>query len=285
MANKFSVSPMSQKISLKAGDVYEGSITIANPADATEDFYFKVSVSPYSVTGTDYVKDFGTVSDRTRIVDWIILDTKNGKISPNETKKINFKIKVPEFAPAGGQYAMIGVSSDNPIVGDDSTVQNVFEMASLILADIDGDTKHDGKILDVKIPGFVASGKPKISTTIINNGNVHETASIAVRAKNIINGEVIYPKDEENNAFEAIIMPGSTRVLSTELLDLPALGIFEVSETVNYMDNELAASTIMVVCPIWFIILVIATIASFISMIFYAKYLKKRKKIQQNSMN
>ena len=285
MANKFSVSPMSQKISLKAGETYEGSITIANPADATEDFYFKVSVSPYSVSGTEYQKDFKTMSDWTRIVEWVSLETKNGKLAPNETKKINFKIKVPESAPAGGQYAMIGVSSDNPVAGDGSSVQNIFEMASLILADVEGETKHDGKILENKIPGFVASDKPKVSTMLINNGNVHETASVTVEAKNLLNGEVLYPKGEENNTLETIIMPESTRLLSRELSDLPALGIFEVSETVQYMGDELTTSSVMVICPIWFILLVIATIASIIGMVFYGKSLKKKQKLNKNLVN
>lgn len=277
MANKFSLSPMSQKITLKAGETYEGSVTVANPADATEDFYFKVTVSPYSVSGTEYTKDFHTMSDWTKIVDWIEVDTKSGMLAPNETKKINFKIKVPESAPAGGQYAMIGISSDNPATSEGAVVQNVFEMASLIFANVDGETKHEGKILDINIPGFVASGKPKISTKLINEGNVHETALVNVKAKNVFNGEAVYPGSEDEEGFEVIVMPNSTRVVVRELSTLPAIGIFEVSETVKYLDDEMDATMVMVVCPIWFIVLVFATIASVIGMIIYGRHLKHRK--------
>ena len=67
MLNKFIVSPMSQDIFLKPGETYEGSITVANPADATENFYFKVSIYPYSVSGENYAQDFLTQSNWSRI--------------------------------------------------------------------------------------------------------------------------------------------------------------------------------------------------------------------------
>ncbi|MBR3169146.1 hypothetical protein IKF23_01755 [Candidatus Saccharibacteria bacterium] len=277
MANQFSVSPMSQRIELKSGETYNGSILVANSIESTEDFYFKISVSPYNVEGVEYTPDFLTMTDRSRIVDWIELDTKTGRLEPNEVKEIHFSIKVPEDAPSGGQYAMIGVSSDNTATNSNTAVKDVFEMASLIFATVDGETRHDGRILDMQVPGFVASGNPVISTTLTNNGNVHETATIAITVKNHITGETVYPKDAENMAFETIVMPETTRLFTRELNGLPALGIFEVVQNVDYLDVDLSSSTIMVICPIWFIVLVVATIASVISMVCYGRHLKHKK--------
>lgn len=283
MTNQFTVSPMSQKISLKAGEIYEGSILVGNPKAATEDFYFKITVSPYSVKGVEYAPDFTTISDRSKIVNWISLDTTSGKLEPDEVKEINFTIKVPDTAPAGGQYAMIGVSSDTELSGKSSAIQDVVEMASLIYADVEGETRHDGRVLETQIPGFVASGKPVVSTMLTNEGNVHEVAKINITVKNNLTGEVVYPKDDQNIDIEAIVMPETTRLFTRELGNLPALGIFEVVENIDYIDTNLQTSVIMVICPIWFMVLVFATIASVVGMICYGRHLKRKKSAEFNN--
>ena len=275
MAVSFVVSPMIEKIALKAGEIYRGSITVANPKSATEDFYYKISLSPYSVIGEDYTADFETMSDWSRIVEWTTLEDTEGVLKPNETKKIYYRIAVPENAPAGGQYLKIGVTSNGAARGEG--VQDVYEMASLVLVSIDGETKHEGQILGTEIPGFVASGKPNLTYKFTNEGNVHETATTKVVVKNVITGEIVYPKENEENLQEFVIMPESTRVVSRELGTLPPLGVFEVNETVSYMGNEISPSIIMIVCPVWFILLMMGLILSIVSMIFYGKHLKKKK--------
>lgn len=278
MSNKFAVSPMSQKIELKAGETYTGSITIANPKAATEDFHYQISLSPYSVIGENYTPDFTTMSDWSRIVDWMSIDSTEGALKPNETKEIHFTIQVPVDAPAGGQYAMIGVSSNNPVEGaENGVVQNVFEMASIVYASIDGTTVHEGEVLDNTVTGFVAVGKPITTATVTNHGNVHETLTTNLTVKNVFNGQVIMATDESEEKLETTIMPNSTRTITRELSNIPALGIFEVKQQLSYLGQTSEVSTVMVVCPIWFIALVIATICSIIGMIFYGKHLKKKR--------
>lgn len=278
MKNAFTVSPMSQSISLKPGETYDGSIMVANPAAATEDFYYVVEVHPYSILGDSYETDFQTMSDWSRIVEWITLDDAEGVLKPNETKKVHFTINVPKNAPGGGQYAMLGVRSNTPI--DDaskSAVQSVYEMASLLHAEVAGDVKHEGKIIENQIPGFVAEGKPSVTTKLSNTGNVHETAEISITVKNNFTGEMIYPRNNEDNTFESIVMPESTKTVSRELGSLPVLGIVEVSETVHYMGDELGTTGIMIICPVWFILLVLATILSIVGMVCYGVHLKHKK--------
>ena len=278
MASKFVVSPMIQKIDLKPGETYEGIIYVANPKEATEDFYYKATVSPYSVTGEDYKADFKTMSDWSRITEWTEIKDAEGVLKPNETKKIHFKIEVPETAPGGGQYMSIGVTSNNPVSGGDGgKVQNVYEMASLVFATVEGDIRHEGKILNTEVPGFVSVGKPEVSARVTNNGNVHETATTILNVKNSIGGGQIYPKDGEDGSLESIIMPMSTRLLSRQIPDLPVLGAFEVTETVSFMGEEVSVTSVMILCPVWFIALVIGVIGSIIGMVFYGKHLRNKK--------
>ena len=64
----FTVTPMGQDFQLVPGETYEGSITVANPSSAKEDFNYKVEVTPYSVVGAEYAADLATVSNYSTIV-------------------------------------------------------------------------------------------------------------------------------------------------------------------------------------------------------------------------
>lgn len=277
MANNFIVSPMLEKISLKAGETYTGSILIANPKDATEDFYYKISISPYSVIGENYIADFETISDWSRILEWTTLEDTEGTLKPNETKRIFYTIEVPKNAPAGGQYLKIGVTSNAAASGSGGAVQDVFEIASLVFAEIDGETTRGGRILEGKIPDFVTSSNPAVTAKFTNTGNVHETATTALYVKNLLGGGEIYPQNGENPEMESIIMPLSTRVVSRQIPNLPVVGIFEVKETIYYRGDTMDVTSVMVVCPAWFILLILATIASILGMVFYGRHLKRKK--------
>ena len=262
---------------MKAGETYTGSILIANPKDATEDFYYKISTSPYSVIGENYMADFETISDWSRILEWTTLDDTEGTLKPNETKRIFYTIEVPKNAPAGGQYLKIGVTSNAAASGSGGAVQDVFEIASLVFAEIDGETTRGGRILEGKIPDFVTSSNPAVTAKFTNTGNVHETATTALYVKDLLGGGEIYPQNGENPEMESIIMPLSTRVVSRQIPNLPVVGIFEVKETISYRGDTMDVTSVMVVCPAWFILLILATIASILGMVFYGRHLKRKK--------
>ena len=279
MNNTFIVSPMSQNITLEQGKTYKSSIMVGNPDSATEDFHFKVEVSPFSVTGDDHKVDFQTNSDWSRIVKWIKIDTTEGVLKPGETKQINFEIEVPSDAPAGGQYAMIGVSSNNEVKpSDGGSVQNVFEMASLLYARVSGEVVRSGQVTKNQIPGFVTNGEPVLELSISNNGNIHEVVTTKVEIKNVITGETVLPKENMDGVYETIVMPESSHNISRTVDGVAALGVYEVRQTVNYLDEESAVSTIMIICPIWFIALVLITIASIIGMFIYSGVKRKKRK-------
>ena len=145
--NAFTILPMSQRFSLAAGKTEKGSIKIVNPADATEDFSYKIGISPYGVVGEDYEADLVTDSNHTMIAKWIKISEPTGTVKPNETKEVEFTIEVPADAPAGGQYAAITVSSNNEAKQSSGVaVQNVFEMASIVYGTVAGETRHISEV-------------------------------------------------------------------------------------------------------------------------------------------
>lgn len=271
-SSMFTVTPMSQRITLEAGETHEGYIIVANPANATEDFHYKVEVSAYNVMGEEYHADFLTETERSQIVKWITIENPKGVLAPNESVKVHYTVNVPVMAPAGGQYAAFMVSSDEnkETTGNGVSVNNIFEMASILYAKIDGEIIREGEILGGNVPGFVTSTPITVSATVKNDGNVHEAARIALEVRSYFSAGPIYPKPGEDGIIEEIIMPGTTRSIVRDIDGISPLGVYDVLQTVSYMGKSETTHQVVVACPIWFMALVLVTMVTIVMFIVFS---------------
>lgn len=268
MDSAFTVTPMSNAIELKPGETYEGDILISNPEDAKADFDYKVEVMPYGVVGTGYNADFTTSSINTQMVNWINIFNPTGTIAPNGKNHVKYTITVPKDAAGGGQYAALVIGkNDGGSVSEGIGVHNIYSMASLIFAQIDGEIIHTGEILDQSVPGFVIGFPATTSVTLKNDGNVHESADVYLKIVNVLNGQTVYPKEGDSGGISENIMPGTTRYMTKNIQDISPLGIYEVTQTINYLGNQHITTQTMIACPIWFLILFSVTICSIIGFI------------------
>lgn len=281
--NSFTVLPMSQRFNLTPGGSVKGKITIVNPADATEDFHYQVSVTPYGVSDENYTADLTTDSNRTMISKWIKIDEPKGVIKPNESKDVTFTINVPNDAPGGGQYATIAIASDESSAKDEGVaVQNVFEMASVVYGLVAGETTHEGKIIENNVPGFVVNNPVMLGAVISNGGNVHEDASFVIAVSNFFTGQVILPTEEDDGQYSELIMPETTKNIEREVSGMPALGVMKISQTIYYQGEVSTVEKNVIICPIWFLILLIATICAIVAtIVLIAKKHRKNKKAKK----
>ena len=286
-ANEFSVTPMNQMIDLVPGETYNFSITVLNPVNSVENLDYKAYAAPYSVANEGYDADVVTRTDRTQMVDWITIHEPTGTLAPNESKELEFTITVPEDAPGGGQYAaiVVGINNENK-THDNMMVSNVLEIASVLYAKVDGEIIYKGEILENNVPGFSAIAPVTVSSLINNEGNMHEIAEITITATNAFTGEVYMSSGLDNGTFAELIMPDSTKYISKEIEDLPLIGIIRVKQDIYY---NYAMSTVeknVIVCPIWFLVLVILTIAAIVAGVVRAirKHKKKKEKATEESV-
>lgn len=277
----FTVTPMSMEINIRAGEVYDGYITVANPADSTRDFAYKVEVAAYGVKDENYVADFLTETERSQITKWITIENPTGMLAPNETVKIHYVVRVPETAPSGGQYAAFMVSSNDDTDTDGSVlVSNVYEMASILYARVGGEYIHDGEFLGSEMPGFVTKLPILIGSTFKNDGNVHEDAEISFEVRNFFTSEVVYPKTSHDGAFGDVIMPETTRYAVHQIDGISPLGIYNVSQTINYMGQTYTVDRVVMACPLWFMaLLVVLAVATIAGIVFSIKRHRRKKNI------
>lgn len=277
MNDAFVVTPMSQEFSLELGQTYTGTITVANPGSSTSDFAYKISVAPYSVLGEKYDADLATMSNHSIMVDWIKVEKPTGILKPNENAEINFTITVPSDAPAGGQYASLLVTEDvDAAINQGLKVNSVFEIASLVYANVAGETVEEGEILGSNIPGFVLSTPVNVGALITNTGNVHQTATTVLEVKDLITGQTILPTEENVGRYSEMIMPDTTRQTSYDIVGLPAVGVVEVRQTIYYNGTSMVKSENVVICPVWFMVLMMIAMIGIVGVVIMAR--KKRHK-------
>ena len=255
---------MSFNINLREGQEYTDSLKIVNPADSDSPLHYEVSVLPYSVVGEGYTADLATETQRTQIAKWITIEDSEGEIQPNSSKDIEYTIKVPEGVPSGGQYAAIAVTAipDSKAGAENSVSFNsVYELTSLIYANVNGKTTYGGRIIENDIPGFSSTPDVTVGAMVENTGNTHGNATIMLNVTDILRNEEIFSSDidTDENVFSEVVMPETTRYITREINNLPSLGLVKIEQTIRFNGEVSEKENVVFIAPFWFIVLAALT--------------------------
>lgn len=281
VSDMFIVSPMGQKINLTPGSTLAGEIVVTNPASASGNFSYRVTLAPYSVSGDEYSVDLATETAYSELLNWITLDpdTASGTLAPNESRHVKFRIDVPADARPGGQYAAllvgsaVGASADSGVL-----INNIYEIASVLYGKVPGEIQRTGNILENSFPSFVTSIPFTAIARVENQGNIHETAHVTVLVKNALTGEEIYAEKDATNTLDDIIMPGTVKKIPRDIFGLPSVGVFEVTQTIDYMGQYSVETHHVIVCPIWLIVTtVLVLVALFSGIVAIVRQYRKRR--------
>lgn len=260
-ANRIGMSPLSQKLILSPGEVYEGSFKVVSLAESTSDMDFNVTVEPFYVDENYdiYYEETGAYNG---MVNWTKVDATSGTLMPNSSKDIHFTITVPEDAPAGGQYVAIKATPINNTDADSentgATIKVTYGVAYTIYAEIAGTTIRSGEIADLEVPSFLTSGDISGASTIKNTGNVHDTAKYTLQVFPLFSNEEIYTNEESPE--ERIILPERTRYVKTSMPNTPEVGLFNVVYTVEFQNQTMQVKKLVIKCPIWLMVIILIVI-------------------------
>lgn len=272
--SSFSVSPMKQKIVLTPGETYHGTFSISNPGSNTEDFSYRLAVTPFYVDENYEIK-YENNGDYSQIVDWIAIDNETGVIAPNNTKEIAFTINVPNNVPTGGQYAAITVTSDTEADQIEGlNLQAKYSIVHIIYAEIAGTTQRSGDVQSANVPGFLFSGKISGTSTIKNTGNVHSDATYKLQVFPLFSNEEVYTNVE--NPDTKTILPDRALYNTTSWEETPSIGIFNVIYTAEFEGVTTEVKKMVIICPIWLLIIIIIAIIALVVWLYTRS--KSRKK-------
>lgn len=255
-----SVNPSEQELTLTPGKRKNSSITVYNNGKMA--FDFEVSVSPYSTGSERYEPDFVSNTSYTKLSNWIAFPETHFHVEPNHAATVDFNVAVPEDVPASGQYAAIIVRITNT-ESDTSSVQMVSQIAALVYGHVrGGELREEGEMISNDLPAFILGGDFRITSTFKNQGNIDYRVRQNLEIVDFFTGQtVISPNSDSKSdtslgATEWIILPDTTRVVSTTWYDAPQLGLFRVKQTLSYLGQEQTFEKVVFLCPIWLLVLV-----------------------------
>lgn len=272
----FNLSPMNQVIVLNPGDTYRNTFMVTNPSYNDDDLYYKIEIQPYYTDEDDH-NVFSEYTERNLITGWVtIVGAKNGVLSPNETRNVEYRVDVPSDAPAGGQYVAITVVTDNEGAAEDDSmgIQENIAIAYLLYAEIAGSTYRQGEIQNANVSSFVFDGNITGSSAIKNTGNTHGTAKYTLQVFPLFSDEEVFTNEEEPET--RVILPDRTLYNELAWTETPAIGVFNVVYTVEFEGVTQQVSKMVIKCPLWLLFAVVFVIAAII--IYIVMRTKSRKK-------
>ena len=274
------MSPMNQSMIINPGDSREASFKISNQYFATTDVAYEISVEPFYVNDGEIVYEAN--GDSGEIADWVSFNVPtSGKLAPNETEEISFRIDVPESAPGGGQYVSIIVTLDDANIDDSErisegvSIKEIKRMAHLIYAEITGNTVRKGEIIDANLPSFLFGGNIVGSSIVKNTGNVHSEAKYTLQVYPLFSDEEVYTNEEKPDTKKVLPDRSVYRELVWE--DTPGIGIYNVVYTVEFEDAMAQVKKMVIICPIWLLFIILFVILFIIMWLFIRVKSRKRR--------
>lgn len=279
------VSPTSQRLILDPGESYTGSFKVSNYNDSIGPIEYVIEAGSFSQSKTDTSKDdYGVVdhvavSNYNQIKDWITFENDKGVVEPNEVDVLTYTINVPKDAPAGGQYATILVRDEtgNSNKGDGNvSIQSAYQFAIVIFAEITGESREEGAVLENNIPTIMFNGPLVASSMVRNDGNVHTDAVYTLEVKSLFSGDELYSNVDE--PAKSLVLPETERYNMQEWKETPAVGIFRVKQTVDIFGNVSTNERIVVICPLWLLFIITFVIVLIIIWLVSRRSLRKSAK-------
>lgn len=286
-SNTMTVSPPYQKMILTPGETYKNALSVFNSTNSTRDLKYAVEIGSFSQHASEESKDdYGSmdhinVSSYNQIMDWIKIDKDHGTLAPGETAEIGYSIEVPEDAPAGGQYATILVvdktTSDTSGEGN-IMINQEFQFASIIYAEVAGETREDGAIIDNSMPSFLLNGPLTAESMVKNNGNVHTDAEYTFQVWPLFSDEEICTNEEKPET--SLILPDTERYHAQTCDNLPSFGILKAKQVVSIFGETSIVERTVIVCPLWLLFVILFAIIALVIWIFMR--VRKRKGSQKD---
>ena len=256
-AGSILISPTKLNINIDPGQTYHGSFIVKNDGDIPE--VLRPVATPYSVSGEDYLPDYDTEGSYTQIHKWVTFAESEYPLEPGAEAVVEYTITVPDDIPAGGQYAALLMEVGG---GTENMFNTITRVGPVLIAQVNGETRTEGRLLSQTISDFNFDQPPTISATFENTGNVDYTVTSKLQIRNLLTGEIAYTNIE--SPLESTVFPATTRVIPLPWDDSPSFGIFQIEYEVDFLGESYAITRTIFFCPLWAMVILIVIIISLI---------------------
>lgn len=243
------LSPTRNELKIIPGSSVVGSLTVKNSTDLTAKVHF--SAEEFNVINQQYDYSFMQESD---VTGWILYDKNSIDLMAGESAEVIYRINVPLLAEPGGRYISLFASADTkPLNG---VINSRKRVASLLYIDVDGDTTRIGHVVSFNSPWLVF-GASKWSAVVRNSGTTHFRSRYNVVFKGLINNKIIFER-----SGESLILPGTVRAISDDILPPRSSGIYKITHTIGLGDTPAISKNryVLVVSPTGLLVFILLVI-------------------------
>jgi hypothetical protein len=220
-------SPSSQRLDLGPTSSYEGTINITDTGQTP--YSFRVSTSPFSVSGETYTQSFVARPDLVDASKWFSFGRSSFSVQPGESVPVTYHIKTPPDIAAGSYYAVVFAEADAPSSAKGQSITARKRVGIIFYLTVTGKTVSGGNVASYTVSALQTEPPLEAALRIQNTGNVDFNAEISVVVSDIF-GNTKARLDSTN-----LIFPKSTRRISLQWREAPAFGLFKISGNVHYL--------------------------------------------------
>ncbi len=233
------IAPLRSQLGVDAGKTATGSILVTNFTSETASV--TIAIEKFSVKDGTYEYLFGATDSG-----WIrFAGDKKFELKPNEERKVDYSVAVPDHAPSGGYYYALLAGMDVP----GSSITSELRVASLLYVTVDGDdVSRRASVTTASLPPVTMGPHLAYRYDAKNDGNVHFNAVTYSRLK----GPFFESQSESGTS---ILMPNTFKTLSSSV-SFPVLpGIYELEYGFKDDQDRLVTKTASIVfVPFWSVV-------------------------------
>lgn len=236
------LSPVSKHYQLKAGETIVDELTIINDGDTS--YEFTVYAQPYSVSGEDYDPDFVTDRDNTDVHKWIKAEKARYRLAAGESIKVKYTIAVPSGARPGGHFGAIFAETQPAETVGSNSVARKKRVGTIVYATVDGQYRTGGLLRGISIPRLQLKTPLVTEARIENTGNTNFESELKLKVTDVFGGV----KYADTKAYQ--VLPETTRKMSLVWANAPSFGLFKVSMTAKFLDENVTKDGYVLVAPL-----------------------------------
>ena len=262
------ISPVANAINIKAGQSQNYQFTLENMSQ--KDYKFKLYTAPYNVINEEYDADFTNETNYNQITRWVTFEDDSGsfvkdpvyKIKAGEKRSIIYRVSVPDDIPGGGQYCVIFAESvdDENFSGSGTSagIGSVSRVSLILLGHGDGETRDTAEITDFSLTGMFTAKNIDAMAKVKNSGNTDFLAVYTLSVKSLF-GTPIY-----SGSDNFIVLPETQRKFATSWAEAPLFGVFNVTFTVDALDQTKTESHVILILPAFVVVIALLLLTSIV---------------------
>lgn len=263
------VSPTKSTFELIKGQQASGFIKIKNSGE--QPINVELYTELFSVINLQYDYEFNKPDNKLSASNWVSFDQKEYRLEPKQQTVVNYHIKVPEQAEAGGYYVAVFAQTKSQNSQQDDIVE-IKRVASLLYIENAGEITKSGNIESFKTTFWHKDAPLDADIILKNSGNTHYRVDGYLKLKNIFGSEL------KSSRVQGLLMPNTSRLFEAAVQKPTWPGLYKLETQITFpaSTKNISAKWIVFYPPVYIVATIVLLAVFVIAMIWLVKKIRHK---------